>query len=142
MRPIAKAYVACVILLGTFAFAQAYAAWRCESGLRFAIYLALTLIGSSLKITLPTVNGTMSVNFFFVLISIAQLSMGETIVIGSSGFLVQYFWRIKSKPKLVQTAFNLSLAAVAAAIAWRLFNWAWAALRRPGVPLDDGRRGR
>ena len=131
MRPIAKAYVACVILLGTFAFAQAYAAWHCESRLRFAIYLALTLIGSSLKITLPTVNGTMSVSFFFVLISIAQLSMGETIAIGGSGFLVQYFWRIKSKPKLVQAAFNLSLAAVAAAIAWRLFNWGW--LRSAGL---------
>ena len=110
MKPIAKAFAAIIIVLGTVTLLSAYVSWHCESALRFGIYLVLTLVGSGLKITLPTVRSTMSVNFFFVLVCIAQLTMGETVVIGAAGFLVQYFWRGKSKPRLLQVAFNLSTA--------------------------------
>ena len=123
MKPIAKAFAASIILLGTVTLLSAYVSWHCESALRFGIYLVLTLVGSGLKITLPTVRSTMSVNFFFVLVCIAQLTMGETMVIGAGGFLVQYFWRGKSKPRLLQVAFNLSTAALSAGAAWQLFHW-------------------
>ena len=123
MQPLAKAYAGVVIVLGALTMTVAYTAWHCESLLRFSIYLAMTALGSGLKIRLPMVNGTMSVNFFFVLVGIAQLSLGETVAIGACGFLVQVFWRPRSKPKPIQVAFNLSIAAVAADVAWRTFQW-------------------
>ena len=133
MKLTAKIYVGIVVLLGVATLIQATGAWHCESILRFLLFLALAMVGSAMKVTLPTVRSTMPVSFFFVLVSLAQLSRGETVAIGVVGFLVQCLWKAKSKPTWVHIAFNLAISAISAGIAWSVFQWAL--LRDAGVEV-------
>ena len=54
-----------------------------------------------------------SVGALFVLIGIVNLSLPEALLVGSLSMLVQCLWRTSARPKLVQTAFNVSVLASA-----------------------------
>ena len=56
--------------------------WQSQDLMRFACYLAVALLASGLKVQLPGIDGTMSVNFFFILLGVLELSLPETLVIG------------------------------------------------------------
>ena len=66
---------------------------------RYFGYLALACIGSTLKINLPKIRGTMSVNFVFILIGVALLTVPETMTIGCTAALVQCFWKARKRPR-------------------------------------------
>jgi diguanylate cyclase (GGDEF)-like protein/putative nucleotidyltransferase with HDIG domain len=116
-------YIAGVIICGLGLLAISIPFWRCDSLLRFAVYLAITLVGSGLKVTLPNVHGTMSVYFLFTLIGVVQLSLPETLVLTCSATLVQCFWRAKRRPGAVAILFNLSSSSLAAYAAYAVFHW-------------------
>src|SRR5690348_2810442 len=119
----ARLYIAAVIICGLGLLAISMPFWRCDSLLRFLVYLAVTLVGSGLKVTLPNVHGTMSVYFLFTLIGVVQLSLPETLVLTCSATLVQCFWRAKRRPGLVAILFNLSSSSLAAYAAYAVFHW-------------------
>ena len=50
--------------------------------MRFFCYLAVAVLASGLKVQLPGIDGTMSVNFLFILLGVLELSLPETLVIG------------------------------------------------------------
>jgi diguanylate cyclase (GGDEF)-like protein/putative nucleotidyltransferase with HDIG domain len=109
----AKAFIGLVLILGAVVFAQALANSQWEDPLRFLCYLAIAILASGLKVALPGITGTMSVNFLFILIGILELSFPETLIIGCAATLVQCFWRVRPFPKPVQVAFNLCSMATA-----------------------------
>ena len=79
------------------------------------VFLALfliTVLTSGLKVRLPTVLATLSVNVLFIMIGIALLSLPEAILIGAAGTLVQCLWRPRVRPKLVQIAFSICSVAL------------------------------
>jgi len=94
----------------------------------------VALLASSLKIKLPGINGTMSVNFLFILLGVLELSFAETLVIGFAAVLVQCYWRPAHRPKPIHVIFNLSQLPVGAAISYGVYV---ALLNRLGgsVPL-------
>jgi len=47
--------------------------------LRLVVFLLIAATGSSMKVTLPGVRGTMSVVFLFVLIGIVELPLPEVL---------------------------------------------------------------
>ena len=47
--------------------------------MKFACYLVAALLASSLKVSLPGIEGTLSVNFLFTLLGILELSLPETL---------------------------------------------------------------
>jgi diguanylate cyclase (GGDEF)-like protein/putative nucleotidyltransferase with HDIG domain len=103
-----------LLALGCFAFAALH--WRSSDPIKFVCYLAVALLASSLKIKLPGISGTMSVNFLFILLGVLELSFGETLVIGFAAVLVQSYWR--SNPKTIHVLFNLSQIPVGTAVAF------------------------
>ncbi len=56
---------------------------------RFLVYLLVAAFASRLKINIPEINGTVSVNFIFILIGIAELNYSETLIIGCTAILTQ-----------------------------------------------------
>jgi diguanylate cyclase (GGDEF)-like protein/putative nucleotidyltransferase with HDIG domain len=90
--------------------------WQSTDPLKFLCYLAVTLLASSLKIKLPGINGTMSVNFLFILLGVLELSFGETLVIGFAAVLVQSYWK-SSNLKAIHVIFNFSQLPVGTAAA-------------------------
>jgi len=118
----ARLFIAVVLGAGAAILSVAILHWQCENPIRFGFYVAIALLASVLKVTLPGITGTMSVNFLFVLIGIAELSLPETVVLGASAALVQYFWNHRGKPHLVQVLFNVCNMAVAISASYLVFH--------------------
>jgi signal transduction histidine kinase len=72
----------------------------------------VAIVSSRLKVMLPGVHGTLSVNFIFILLSVLELQPADTVIISCAATLAQCLWAAKVRPKLVQLAFNLGNAAL------------------------------
>jgi hypothetical protein len=86
-----------------------------------ALYLAclsLACIASTMKVRLPGLHGTISVNFVFILIALTQLSLVETLTLAFAATLVQCLWRPKTRPKMVQVLFSASTVVISTALAY------------------------
>lgn len=127
----AKAYLAATIFTGAAVLLHGIRTFSSEDTLRFAFYLGLAGLSSAMKVSLPGIAGTMSVNFLFVLISIATLNLPETLLIACTATLMQCVWRSKTKPNLVRVAFNISNVSTAILIADFVYHWEW--LRAEGI---------
>ena len=127
MPNLAKAYIAMIAALATTVLALVASRWNPENLVHFVQFFALTMLASAMKIRLPGFKTTISINFVFVLIGIALLSFGETVLIGLGGALVQSLWKTQQRPKLVQVLFNGACLTVCTAAAF------WASHRVPAM---------
>lgn len=85
---------------------------------RYFGYLLLACLASTLKIKLPKLNGTMSLNFLFILIGVAELTISETVMLGSLAALIQSLWKPRKQPAAIQVLFNISTVAVGVAVSF------------------------
>jgi len=118
----AQVFIGAVILLGAAIILFGLQKSSSEGFGVFACFLILTLLASGLKVHLPGITGTMSVIFLFVLIGVQELSLDRVLLLSCVGSIGQCVWNSKSRPKLVQIAFNLSSMATATAAAYRTFH--------------------
>src|ERR1700694_718833 len=118
----ARAFIATLALAGAVCFALAFSHWQSSEPLKFFCYLVAALLASSLKVSLPGIEGTLSVNFLFTLLGILELGLPETLLIGLAATLAQFYWRPARRPKLIQLVFNLSQVAVSRAGAYAVYQ--------------------
>src|SRR5437762_13963611 len=105
----AKLYISSAIIVGLTMLAGCLLyGWSFPDLSRYFGYLLLACLASTLKIKLPKIRGTMSVNFLFILIGVAQLTIAETIALGCVAALVQCLWRPRNRPTMAQALFNIS----------------------------------
>ncbi|HUB77619.1 MAG TPA: hypothetical protein VMB03_02430 [Bryobacteraceae bacterium] len=116
----AVVYIVAVVAAGVVLLTTALLRWRPENLSEFACFLVLAMAASTLKIRLPRVQGTISPAFVLVLVTIAQLSFAETVVMAIVSGAVQVLWRPARRPILAQIVFNPSSLAVSAAAAYAL----------------------
>src|ERR1700732_3536626 len=102
-----KLFVGITASLGMVVLCSALAHWQSADLSRFLCYLAVAVLASGLKVQLPGIDGTMSVNFLFILLGVMELSLPETLVIGCSATLVQSVWQARSRPDPVKVLFNI-----------------------------------
>lgn len=88
-----------------------------QSWLRFLVYLAVVLLSSGLKVALPEGEGTMSLNFPFILLAIAQHSPAQALALAALSVFAQCRVRVKKLFTFVQIAFNICNAVTATAAA-------------------------
>jgi diguanylate cyclase (GGDEF)-like protein/putative nucleotidyltransferase with HDIG domain len=88
----------------------------------FWAYFLLTVCTSGLKVRLPTVFATLSVNFLFILVGIVYFTLPQAVVLGAAGTIVQCLWRARVRPKLVQIAFSTSSICLATFAAHEAFH--------------------
>ena len=115
-------FIAAMALTALACFVGGLAHWRSGDPVKFICYLAVALLTSSLKIKLPGVNGTMSVNFLFILLGVLELSFGETLLIGLGAVLVQCYWKSSRRMKPIHVLFNLSQIPVGTAVAFGTYR--------------------
>jgi putative nucleotidyltransferase with HDIG domain len=108
----AAAYIALVIAAGGLALGHGLWIWTSADPARFLSFTIIALVASGMKVSLPSVEGTMSMNFVFVLIGLSQFSLGETLLTGCLGALVQSLVYAKVRPKPVQVGFNFASVAI------------------------------
>ena len=86
----------------------------------YLVYCLLAWLSSALKVRLPGITGTISVNFLFILIAVAEFTFPGTVLLASVACVVQCLWRPKSRPRLVQVAFNVATLAISSGAAYKL----------------------
>ena len=118
----ARAFIAGMALAAMACFVLAFSHWQSSDPIKFVCYLVAALLASSLKVSLPGIEGTLSVNFLFTLLGILELSLPETLLIGLASTLGQFYWRPARRLKLVQLVFNVSQVTVSSAIAYGAYK--------------------
>src|SRR5689334_1681010 len=79
----AKAFISLVVVAGTLVAIYGSAHPSSKSIAQFICYLLIAILASRLKVHLPGITGTMSVNFLFVLLGILELSFEEALILGT-----------------------------------------------------------
>src|SRR5271163_4230405 len=87
----ARVFIAGMAVAAAGSFALAATHWHSSDQVKFICYMAAALLASPLKVSLP--GGTLSVNFLFTLLSILEMSLPETLLIGLVGTLGQFYWK-------------------------------------------------
>jgi putative nucleotidyltransferase with HDIG domain len=118
----ARVFIAGMALAGGVCLALAFFQWQSNDPVKFACYLIAAAVASSLKVSLPGIEGTLSVNFLFTLLGILELSLPETLVIGLASTLAQFYWKPVRRVKAVQLVFNLSQVTVSSAVAYGAYK--------------------
>ena len=106
--------------------------------MHFLFYLVIAIFASVLKIALPTVNGSMSINFFFILIGLVDLSLPETMVIACAGAVAQNLLKTRHPARLHQVLFNASTIAIAVTASFGVFHSQRLAEMNLGLPIVLG----
>src|ERR1700691_2390935 len=124
MSTATKLFVGIMVSLGAVVLCSALWHWQSADPTRFVCYLAVALLASSLKVQLPGIDGTMSVNFLFILLGVMELSLPETLVIGCTATLVQSVWHARNRLDPVKVLFNiLGMMANASALCYVSYHW-------------------
>ena len=85
----ARAFICTIVATGTLTLGFGLTHWSSRDLAQFVSYLAIAIIASRLKVKLPGISGTMSVNFLFILLGIVELGFAETLLIGCAATLAQ-----------------------------------------------------
>jgi len=110
--------------MGVVVLGYALSHWQSHDLVRFACYLAVAMLASGLKVQLPGINGTMSVNFLFILLGVLELSLPETLVIGCAATLMQSVWQARNRLDPVKLLFNVAgMMANASALTYLTYHW-------------------
>jgi hypothetical protein len=132
----AKRYISLVSAFGIAAMAYAFVdlPWPHDL-LRFCSYVLLSLVAATLKVRLPGLTGTMSIGFVFVLLGVAELTPGETMLMACAGALLQCLWRAKSKPAGIQVLFSVSAVAISVMLTYECCTFARARFHAQPVAM-------
>src|ERR1700728_5513984 len=119
-----KAFVGLTALSGTAVLVYSLWHWQSADLTRFFCYLAVALLASVLKVQLPGIDGTMSVNFLFILMGVMELSLAETLVIGCAATLLHSIWHLANGLDPVKVIFNVAgMMANASALTYVSYHW-------------------
>jgi diguanylate cyclase (GGDEF)-like protein/putative nucleotidyltransferase with HDIG domain len=118
----ARIYIAVTAVAGAAVLAISLLHWHSNDLLKFACYLLIAGLASTMKVRLPGIEGSMSVHFLFVLLGILELSLPETLVIGCAVALLQTFWKPVRPPKKVQVVFNVSMTSNAICLTYFAYH--------------------
>ena len=117
----AKLYIAAIICLGSFLTIYEMSQWHSIDVTRFLCFCVLAFAAAGLKVHLPGITGTMSVNFVFILVGVSDMSLPETLVMGCGGTLIQVLWRSKNW-RAEQVLFSTCSMALAAGASYGFYH--------------------
>lgn len=118
----ARLYIALILAAGIFGVSTQLLHFQSSHPIEFWCYFLVTVLTSGLKIRLPMVFATLSVNTLFILVGIVQFSLPEAMVLGVAGTIVQCLWRPRSRPKAIRIAFSTCSIAMAVMAAHTVFH--------------------
>jgi hypothetical protein len=118
----ARFFIALIVLSGVTLLGFAGVHASSDNLVRFLSFLLVACVAARLRVKLPGVTGSMSVNLPFILAAVAQMSAAEALAVGCLSTLVQCLPRAGRKFNLVQAAFNVANMALAVSATRWVFN--------------------
>ncbi len=122
----AKAFITVIVSAGLGTLIYGGIHQSSKNIAEFICYLGIAILASRLKVNLPGITGTLSVNFLFILIGILELSFTETLILGAVSMLAQCLY--PERPKAIQVTFNVCAGSVSTALAYLVYHNALAQL--------------
>ena len=113
----ARAYITLILASGIVGLVDQLVHFGSADPMLFWGYFLVTIVTSGMKVKLPMVTISLSVNFLFILVGIAVFTLPEALALAAAGTVVQCVWQAKVRPRPIQVAFSvcsLSLAVMAA----------------------------
>jgi diguanylate cyclase (GGDEF)-like protein/putative nucleotidyltransferase with HDIG domain len=136
MSKVTKFFVGATVSLGIAVLCFSLAHWHSADFTRFICYLAIAVLASGMKVQLPGIDGTMSVNFLFILLGVMELSLPETLVIGCTATLVQSVWNSRNRPDPIKVLFNVfGMMANATVLCYASYHWLYVRMGANGPLL-------
>src|SRR5258708_19671386 len=122
MSPRANIYLQCVLGTGIFLLVSGLTEFSTANLPQFFAYLCVAMLSATWKFKVPGLAVSYSATFAFVLIGIANYSLGEALVIGCLATLVQCLWRTKRRPSprrsARKTSFSVAVVVIAVTLAY------------------------
>jgi diguanylate cyclase (GGDEF)-like protein/putative nucleotidyltransferase with HDIG domain len=122
---LAKLYVAVLVAASAVWTVLTFYGWAPELHIQFVLYLLITIASSGMKVALPTIEGTMSVNYVFTLLALLELDRPQALLLALVATFVQTFWHTKKRPRPVQLVFNLACMGLTVLAASVVFDLPW-----------------
>ena len=107
----------CLVVAGAAASLYSTSGHENHEWLHFSVYLIAILLSSGMKVALPKTEGTMSVNFPFILLGILQLSPLQAVILAVSSVIAQCRFRVIKPFTLIQILFNVANVTTATVLA-------------------------
>ena len=120
MSAIAKLFIALVVLMGLGTLIYGAIHQSSKNIAEFICYLGIAVLASRLKVNLPGITGTLSVNFLFILIGVLELSYTETLILGAISMVAQCLF--PDRPKAIQLTFNVCAGCVSTTLAYITYH--------------------
>lgn len=119
----ASAYYQCVVGLGIFFLIDGLWQFSTQDLPRFWTYLVLALLSATWKVRVPGFEASVSAVFAFILIGIANYSLGEAMAIAFAATLAQCIWRPRTRVTARRTVFSIASVIIALAVAYNPANY-------------------
>src|SRR5580658_4141211 len=116
-----RAFV-CLAVVGGIASLWSILGHPAQHWVHFAVYLAAILLSSGMKVGLPKSEGTMSLNFPFILLGILLLAPTQAACLAVCSVVAQSRIRVIRPFTLLQILFNVANVTTATALAWHGFT--------------------
>src|SRR6266581_1063733 len=117
---LAKLFISLIVIAGLATLVYGGVHQSSKNIAEFICYLCIAILASRLKVNLPGITGTLSVNFLFILIGVLELSFSETLILGAISMLAQCLY--PERPKAIQVTFNVCAGSVSTALAYAVYH--------------------
>jgi diguanylate cyclase (GGDEF)-like protein/putative nucleotidyltransferase with HDIG domain len=112
----------CLVAVGAIASLYSASGHASTQWLRFSLDLAVILLSSRMKFTIPRSEGSVPVSFPIILLAILQFSPLQTVILAAASVAAQYAYPANRPSSAVQMLFNVANAATAAVLAWHTYG--------------------
>jgi hypothetical protein len=96
----AKLFIALIVVCGMATLVYGGIHQTSNNIAEFICYAGIAVLASRLKVNLPGITGTLSVNFLFILIGVLELSFTETLILGAISMVAQCLY--PERPRALQ----------------------------------------
>jgi hypothetical protein len=124
MSPRSRAYFYCVVGIGLFLFSNGLGQFAPIDFQQFFAYFALGMLSATWRVKVPGIRVNVSPVFAFVLIGIANYSLGEALVIACGSTLVQCMWKPDEKRDARKILFSASTVVIGVTVAYNPSHFA------------------
>jgi hypothetical protein len=124
MSPRSRAYFYCVVGIGLFLFSNGLGQFAPIDFQQFFAYFALGMLSATWRVKVPGIPVNVSPVFAFVLIGIANYSLGEALVIACGSTLVQCMWKPDEKRDARKILFSASTVIIGVTFAYNPSHFA------------------
>ena len=127
----AKVFVGLVALCALVNLGCGLMRWDSSDLIRFGCFVLLSAAASRMKVSLPGLNGNMSVNLPFMLLAALELNLAQALIVAAVSTAVQCLPKNGKSMTALQVVFNISTIVNAVAVAHLLSHSSYGAVTVP-----------